>query len=165
MRLLPSAGMTRAILPGGLLREPRSRAPPPYLRMHVFGEPVVGQLDAYALGARLGEHVGARSGELQSRADVVHEAGDLAIAFTSGSALGEHIGKVGIALHAHAAIVPPAARRFALHVWRVLHDVVVVLRLPAIAQYYAVATLQHLGVDLLRLEAAQVQARPEPTRL
>src|SRR5205823_8398190 len=127
MRLLPGAGMTRTILPSGLLRERRSRAPPACLRMHVFREPAVRELGADALGARPGEHVRPGGGELQSGADVIHEAGDLAIALPAGRALGEDIGEIGKALYAHAAIVPPAGRGFRLDVRRVQHDVVVVL--------------------------------------
>src|SRR5438105_4693740 len=71
---------------------------------------VVIAADADALGARPCEHVRARGSELQSGADVVYETGDLAVALPSARALREHIGEVGKAIHAHAAIVPPAAR-------------------------------------------------------
>src|SRR5919108_6644564 len=100
MRLLPGAGMTRGILPSGLLRERRYGAAPPCLRMDVFGEPAVRQLGTHARGARLGEHVGAGGRELQSGADVVYEEADLAIALPPARALGEDIGEIGKALHA-----------------------------------------------------------------
>src|ERR671928_198756 len=51
-----------------------------------------------------------------------------------GIELGEEIGKIGEAVHAHAAVVPPATRRLVLHVRRAVHDVVIVLRLAAVRE-------------------------------
>src|SRR5882672_8255635 len=133
--------------------------------MDVLGEPVVGQLGADALRARLLEDVGAGSGELQAGADVVHETGDLPVALPAQRAPGEHVRKIGKLVHAHGSVVPPAAGALRLHVRRALHHVVVVLRLPAVAEDHAVAAAEHLAVDLLRLDAAHVYAGPEPARL
>src|ERR1051325_7621019 len=100
--------------------------------MDVLGEPVVGGLGAGALASRLGEDMRAGGGELQSGADVVDEAGDLARVLPALRALGEDIREIGEAVHAYGSVVPPAAGRLVLPVRRALHDVVVVLRLTAI---------------------------------
>ena len=104
----------------------------------------------------------AGGGELQPGADVVGEAGDLG-GFTSSRRLArEEIAEVGVAVR---RILPPARIALLPRVRRAGHHVADLLRLLARVHEHAVAAAEHLGVDLLRLDAADVHAGPEPLRL
>src|SRR5574341_32740 len=133
--------------------------------MDVLREPAVRQLGPDSRRARLAQDEGAGGGELQAGADVVHEAGDLAVATPPLGAAAEKVGEIGKLFDVHGSVVPPAALALVARVRRALHDVVEMVDLAAGAEQYAVASLQHLGIDLLALDAAHVHAGPQPFRV
>src|SRR5689334_17535633 len=130
--------------------------------MNIFGKPVVGQFGSDLRLPRLRQHRGARGGELQPRADVVGEAGDFRVLAPSRRLAVEQVAEVGVAVR---GILPPTLVALLPHVGRAGQYIADLLRLLAVVQEDAVAAAEHLAVDLLQLDAADVHPGPQPFRL
>src|SRR5262245_44278069 len=127
--------------------------------MDIFGKPVVGQFGADAHLPCLGEDRGTGGGELQPGTDVVGEAGDLRVVAPWRRLSRQQVAEVRVAA---AGILPPALLLgLGRGVRRAGQDVVDLLRLLAVVHEDAVAALQHLGVELLGLDATHVHPGPQ----